>query len=124
MDANAGIVKNRDRLLKRDRKIQELKKVFYSKRYTPKDFNNYGNLVRTWEAKSALLVSEAIMKSALMRQESRGAHYRSDFPDRNDQKWKANIYCRKKGEKNGLGPTSREQSEKVNKQFAASTKQG
>jgi succinate dehydrogenase / fumarate reductase, flavoprotein subunit len=30
-----------------------------------------------------------------MRQESRGAHYRSDFPNLDDEKWKVNIYCRK-----------------------------
>jgi succinate dehydrogenase flavoprotein subunit len=30
-----------------------------------------------------------------MRQESRGAHYRSDFPKLDDEKWKVNIYCRK-----------------------------
>ncbi|WP_320410463.1 hypothetical protein [Candidatus Nitrosocosmicus oleophilus] len=28
-----------------------------------------------------LIVCEAIMRSALMRQESRGAHFRSDFPN-------------------------------------------
>ena len=32
-----------------------------------------------------------------MRQESRGAHYRSDFPKLDDEKWKVNIYCRKEG---------------------------
>ena len=30
-----------------------------------------------------------------MRQESRGAHYRSDFPKLDDERWKVNIYCRK-----------------------------
>ena len=30
-----------------------------------------------------------------MRQESRGAHYRSDFPNIDEEKWKVNIYCRK-----------------------------
>jgi hypothetical protein len=29
-----------------------------------------------------------------MRQESRGAHYRSDFPNIDDEKWNVNIYCR------------------------------
>ena len=99
MEENAGIVKDRRKLLKGGKKIQELKKVFYSKSYNPKYFKNYRNLVKTWEAKSALLVSEAVIKCALMREESRGAHYRSDFPQRNDQKWKGNIYCGKKGEK-------------------------
>jgi succinate dehydrogenase/fumarate reductase flavoprotein subunit len=99
MENNAGIVKDRRKLRKGGKQIQELKRVFHSRIHTPKDFKNYANLIRTWEAKSALLVSEAVIKSALMRQESRGAHYRSDFPQRNDQKWKANIYCTKKGGK-------------------------
>ena len=32
-------------------------------------------------------VAEAIVASALFRTESRGAHYRTDFPDRNDDDW-------------------------------------
>jgi len=32
----------------------------------------------------------------LMRQESRGAHYRTDYP-KLDDKWKVNICCRKEG---------------------------
>jgi succinate dehydrogenase/fumarate reductase flavoprotein subunit len=32
-----------------------------------------------------------------MRQESRGAHYRSDFPNSDDDKWKVNIYSRAEG---------------------------
>jgi succinate dehydrogenase/fumarate reductase flavoprotein subunit len=39
-----------------------------------------------------------------MRQESRGAHYRSDFPKLDDEKWKVNIYCRNEGER-GVGAT-------------------
>ena len=31
-----------------------------------------------------------------MRQESRGAHYRSDYPKLDNKKWKVNIYCTKK----------------------------
>jgi succinate dehydrogenase/fumarate reductase flavoprotein subunit len=33
-----------------------------------------------------------------MRQESRGAHFRSDFPKNDDIKWKVNIHCTKRGE--------------------------
>jgi hypothetical protein len=32
-----------------------------------------------------------------MRKESRGAHYRSDFPEKDEENWKVNIYCKKKG---------------------------
>jgi succinate dehydrogenase/fumarate reductase flavoprotein subunit len=28
-----------------------------------------------------------------MRQESRGAHFRCDFPNRNDKNWLVNIHC-------------------------------
>jgi succinate dehydrogenase/fumarate reductase flavoprotein subunit len=31
-----------------------------------------------------------------MRQESMGAPYRSDIPKLDDERWKLNIYCRKK----------------------------
>ena len=55
------------------------------------------NLILTLEVKSSLVVSEAIIRSALMRQESRGAHYRSDFPKLDDGNWKVNIYCRAEG---------------------------
>jgi succinate dehydrogenase/fumarate reductase flavoprotein subunit len=40
-----------------------------------------------------------IARSALMREESRGAHYRQDFPDK-DANWLKNICC--KPENGGL----------------------
>lgn len=45
--------------------------------------------------RSMLLVSEAVVRSALERQESRGAHFRSDFPSRDDTGWFVNILVRK-----------------------------
>ncbi|HEY9698172.1 MAG TPA: succinate dehydrogenase/fumarate reductase flavoprotein subunit [Trichocoleus sp.] len=41
-------------------------------------------LIEALELQSLLVVGEVILTSALNRQESRGAHYREDFPDRND----------------------------------------
>ena len=40
---------------------------------------------RLHEARSLCIVADAILKSALARTESRGAHYRSDFPIRDDE---------------------------------------
>ena len=37
--------------------------------------------------RSIVTVGELIARSALRREESRGAHYRSDFPHRNDIDW-------------------------------------
>ena len=42
--------------------------------------------------KSSLIACEAIIRSALIRQEGRGAHYRSDFPKLDDERWKEREY--------------------------------
>ncbi|MFB2836265.1 succinate dehydrogenase/fumarate reductase flavoprotein subunit [Floridanema evergladense] len=41
-------------------------------------------IIEAIELRSLMIVGELILSSALNRQESRGAHYREDFPDRND----------------------------------------
>jgi succinate dehydrogenase / fumarate reductase flavoprotein subunit len=45
------------------------------------------DLVQALELECLLDVAETIATSALARQESRGAHYRSDYPVRDDQHW-------------------------------------
>ena len=47
---------------------------------------NY-DLQEAFELDNMLKTAEAIVFSALQRRESRGAHYRSDFPMRNDEEW-------------------------------------
>ena len=37
-----------------------------------------------------LVVAEAVMRGALMREESRGAHWREDFPEEHDE-WEKNV---------------------------------
>ena len=37
------------------------------------------------ETRTLLAAAEAIVASATARQESRGVHYRSDYPDKNDE---------------------------------------
>ena len=95
MHENAGIIREASKLRKGIKKISELEKTFYSKNNVLRSHKNYENVVSTWEVRSALVVCEAVLRSASMRQESRGAHYRSDFPDKDGRKWKVNIYCRK-----------------------------
>jgi succinate dehydrogenase / fumarate reductase flavoprotein subunit len=100
MKDSAGIVREAGKLQEGLIKILKLKKEFYSKDNILKKFKINENVVRTWEVKSAIVVCEAIIRSASMRQESRGAHYRIDFPKLDDKKWKLNIYCKQKG--NGI----------------------
>jgi L-aspartate oxidase len=44
------------------------------------------------ETANMLLVAKLVMQSAIARQESRGAHYRKDFPLRDDLKFKAHSW--------------------------------
>ncbi|MGA3110524.1 MAG: succinate dehydrogenase flavoprotein subunit [Candidatus Bathyarchaeia archaeon] len=53
--------------------------------YHGKHFNF--ELEGTLELDNMLKLSEVIVYSALQREESRGAHYRNDFPSRNDEAW-------------------------------------
>lgn len=48
------------------------------------------------ELRNMLDVGEAIVEAADLRTESRGAHYRSDFPERNDADWLTNIFVSRK----------------------------
>jgi succinate dehydrogenase / fumarate reductase flavoprotein subunit len=43
------------------------------------------DLIQRWELDSLLSNAMVIAKAALNRRESRGGHFRDDFPERNDQ---------------------------------------
>jgi L-aspartate oxidase len=46
-----------------------------------------------WELQNLLTIAQLMITSALKREESRGVHFRSDFPDRDDQNWKRHLVC-------------------------------
>jgi len=41
--------------------------------------------------RNMIILAQGIAGAAIKRNESRGAHYRSDYPEMNDKQWKANI---------------------------------
>jgi succinate dehydrogenase/fumarate reductase flavoprotein subunit len=47
------------------------------------------------EFENMLLVSEMVCRAALFRRESRGAHWRSDFPREDNENWLRNIFIRR-----------------------------
>lgn len=50
-----------------------------------------------WEVQNMLTTARVITEMAERREETRGAHYRKDFPDRNDKEWKIHSIIQKKG---------------------------
>jgi L-aspartate oxidase len=44
-----------------------------------------------WRTANLTTVAHLIAKAALRREESRGGHFRSDFPVRDDEKWKVHV---------------------------------
>jgi succinate dehydrogenase / fumarate reductase flavoprotein subunit len=68
-------------------KVRELKKRF--KRVHVDDQGSAYNtdLMEAWEVGCLLDIAEVTAVAALERKESRGAHAREDFPERDDKKW-------------------------------------
>jgi succinate dehydrogenase / fumarate reductase flavoprotein subunit len=101
MKLNAGIIREEPKLKNALSRILKLKEDFHFKYKNLQEYkihnDNGENIVLTWQVKSSLIVCEAIIRSALMRQESRGAHYRSDFPKKDEENWNVNICCKKVG---------------------------
>jgi len=55
-------------------------------------------LMKVLELKNMLLLARIVCRAALLRTESRGAHYRSDYPEEDNSRWIRNIISRKRGE--------------------------
>jgi len=60
---------------------------------------DYGELKRYLELENMMLLSEMVCRTALLRAESRGAHYRRDYPEEDNDNWLKNILVRKQGTK-------------------------
>lgn len=68
-------------------KLQNLQQQYSQIRLDDKGKDWNTELIEAWELKSLMLVGEMILTSALQRQESRGAHCRDDYPQRNDDQF-------------------------------------
>ncbi len=86
MSRKVGILRNRSGLEEAREFIQFHigNKNLYNR--TGKDIVEFSNM---------LTVASLIVKSAVIREESRGTHMRFDFPDKDDKNWKKHIILKK-----------------------------
>lgn len=87
MNNNVGIVRYNDNMKKTDEKIVELLERF--KDVNLNDTSGWSNLPlqSARQIHDMMILARVITGGALRRDESRGAHYKPDFPKRNDEKW-------------------------------------
>lgn len=87
MTDNVTVVRYNDRLKATDEKLLELQDRF--KRISINDSNLWATqaVPHARQLKNMLELARVITLGALNRDESRGAHYKPDFPDRDDEKF-------------------------------------
>ena len=89
MEDGAGIYRSRDSLVKAADKLRDLQERLVSARIDDHSRTFNTELVARLELSFMLDVAESIVLSASRREESRGAHQRTDFPARDDQRFLA-----------------------------------
>lgn len=101
MTDNVTVVRYNDKLLKTDEKIQELMERW--KRININDTAKWSNQGATFtrQLKNMLQLARVITLGAYNRNESRGAHYKPEFPDRNDEEWLKTTMAKFAGETEG-----------------------
>jgi succinate dehydrogenase/fumarate reductase flavoprotein subunit len=93
---NVGLIRNKSCLEKALSEIEQMKKGLQGKIcLTSMDLEYNYEWVEIIELRNLLDVANIITKSALHRTESRGAHFREDYPQRGDKNWLKNILIRK-----------------------------
>ncbi|MFW9909728.1 MAG: FAD-dependent oxidoreductase [Candidatus Thorarchaeota archaeon] len=95
MDSKVGVFRRHEEIEDALGVIRQLRKRFESVSIgeTDKRFNY--SLVRALELENMIDLAEAIAIGALRREESRGAHWRLDFPNRNDKRFLKHTLVKK-----------------------------
>ncbi|HEX6920885.1 MAG TPA: L-aspartate oxidase [Actinomycetes bacterium] len=83
MSAEAGVLRSRASLGAAMRRLMELRL-----RQSPTP------CTEAWEATNLHLVASALAGAAREREETRGSHWREDFPDLDDERWRAHLVTR------------------------------
>jgi L-aspartate oxidase len=84
MVRHMGITRHREGLLEAERTV-----AFWCRYVLRREFHTRAG----WELQNMLTVARLMIWSALQRTESRGVHFRSDYPQRDDAHWLRHLAC-------------------------------
>ena len=99
LDKNVGVYREASKLEYAVSTLKKLQKEFKTVQLDTEDRTFNFGLIRLLELRNMIDIAEVTAFGALWRQESRGAHYRLDFPKRNDEKYLVHsLVSRENGE--------------------------
>ena len=87
MMEDGAVFRNRERLSRALTEIRRLQQEYEKVGLDDRGSRFNSDLLEALELESLLGLAEVIVVSALWREESRGAHCREDFPERDDRNW-------------------------------------
>src|SRR5262249_49033794 len=79
-----GVMRDRPGLLEAERTVD-----FWCRYALGREFHNRAG----WELQNLLTIARLMIWAALQREESRGVHFRSDYPVRDDLHWQRHLNC-------------------------------
>lgn len=93
MNEHCSVFRNAEGLEKAAAAVAQAK-ADYAKLYVDDKGDIFNtDVITALELGNLILLAEATVKAAQTRLESRGAHARTDFPDRDDVNWRTHITC-------------------------------
>ncbi|MEE8575323.1 MAG: FAD-binding protein, partial [Thermodesulfobacteriota bacterium] len=98
MEQHAGVFRTGESMGAGLEKIMELRERYKKVSLLDKRDRYNTDLIAVMELGHMLDISVAILMGAIAREESRGAHSRTDFSDRDDKKWLKHTLFKKDGE--------------------------
>jgi L-aspartate oxidase len=84
MVRNMGVVRDRAGLEQAEQDV-----AFWCRYALAREFDSRAG----WELQNLLTIARLMIASALKREESRGVHFRADFPARDDEHWQRHLAC-------------------------------
>jgi succinate dehydrogenase flavoprotein subunit len=108
MTEHLGIFRTRERMEGALKKIREVRKRYESIYLEDRGKIFNAELTNALELGSLIDLAETIVVGAIGREESRGSHYRQDFPNRNDAQWLKHtlIYASDSGPRIDFAPVT------------------